>query len=127
MGGQTVHQVQAFPGTGTARFLFPSLGADFPRVLERLESEALREGCVTLQAFLNLGQANVGGAVEGLCAGGWILGGYLPRWFDSDGLLMQKILGRPDYTAIKLHNNKAQTLLEWIRTEAGKTAPLPQG
>ncbi|SMP79604.1 hypothetical protein SAMN06295888_1337 [Desulfonatronum zhilinae] len=122
--GRTVHQVQVFPGTGTARFQFPLLGADFPGVLEGLESEALRAGCVTLQAFLNLGQAEVGGAVERLCAGGWFLGGYLPRWFDSDGLLMQKILERPDYAAIRLHNDKARALLERIRAEQEKTAPL---
>ena len=75
----------------------------------------------TLQAFLNLGQAEVGGAVEGLCAGGWFLGGYLPRWFDSDGLLMQKILERPDYVAVRLYSDKARALLERIRAEAEKS------
>jgi hypothetical protein len=116
-GGQTVYDVRAFPGTGTTRFQFPSVGGDFADVLKRLESEALREGCVTLQAFLNLGQAGVGGAVQRLRTGGWILGGYLPRWFDTDGLLMQKILERPDYDAIKLYTEKARSLLKRIRRE----------
>lgn len=125
--GRTVHDVQAFPGTGTARFQFSSVDAEFPRVLKRLESEALREGCVTLQAFLNLEQAGVGGAVKQLRAEGWILGGYLPRWFDNDGLLMQKILERPDYGAIQLYSDKARALLERIRAEQEKTTPLTQG
>lgn len=119
-GGRTAHTARAFAGTGTARFQFASVGADFPRVLDRLESGAVRDGCVTLQAFLNLGQPGVGGAVERLRAGGWILGGYLPRWFDSDGLLMQKILEPLDFAAMMLHTDKARSLLERIRAEAEK-------
>ena len=114
---ETVWQVQRFPGTGTSRWLFPTLGRDFPRRLRELEATAQAEGSLTLQVFLNLGQETLGLVVDHLRQAGWILGGYLPRWFDSDGLLLQKIQDPPDFAAIQLCSDKARGLLKRVQAE----------
>ncbi|NCC26486.1 MAG: hypothetical protein EOM25_15000, partial [Deltaproteobacteria bacterium] len=103
-------QTQSFRGTGTARLLVSSLGNDFPGLMKRLEDEFRAQGCVTFQAFLNLGEEGVGAAVDLLRNRGWFLGGYLPRWFDTDGLLMQKILEPPDFESMRLAFDKARKL-----------------
>jgi len=112
---QTRHQVTAFPQARTTRFTFFELGGDFPAAIGRLEEQARRDGFVTLQSFLNLGEEAVGAAVDVLRERGWLLGGYLPRWFDTDGLLLQKIEEPPDFDSIKLYSRKAKDILEMVR------------
>lgn len=111
----TRYQDSIFPGTGTARFVFHECGADFVSVADRLEEHALRKGCVTFQAFFNLADAGVVESVEILRRRGWFMGGYLPRWFDSDGWLMQKVLEPPDFDAMKLHTPKAKEIQKRVR------------
>ena len=48
---------------------------------------------------------------------GYFFGGVLPRWFDGDGLLMQKLECPPDYDGILLWSDFAKELLEFIRKD----------
>ena len=41
----------------------------------------------------------------------YFLGGLLPRWFDEDGMLLQKISGRPNWDDIRLHTDAARRIL----------------
>ena len=110
-------QVRNFTGAGTSRMTFHQLGSDFAAVAGELEISAIRNGCVTLQAFLNLSDPAVGAAVDLLMSRGWFMGGYLPRWFDTDGFLMQKILETPDFDSIRLLSPKARDFLEIVKGE----------
>lgn len=55
--------------------------------------------------------------VDALLRRGYFLGGVLLRWFDVDGMLMQKIVGRPNWEGIKLYSAKAKRLLELARAD----------
>jgi hypothetical protein len=58
-----------------------------------------------------------GAAVEELRKKGYFFGGLLPRWFDSDGLLMQKLLCPPDFEGIVLEVEEARQLFDIIRRD----------
>jgi hypothetical protein len=59
----------------------------------------------------------VGDAVDSLRKMGYFFGGALPRWFDGDGFLMQKLLCPPDFDSIVLVTDRAKRLLEIIRQD----------
>ena len=72
---------------------------------------------VVLQAWLNLADPWVGAAVHALRERGYFFGGVLPRWFDSDGFLMQKLLCPPDFDGIVLDSEASKQLLNIIRQD----------
>jgi hypothetical protein len=77
-----------------------------------------------IQVWLKLGSPWVGAAVDALREQGYFLGGLLPRWFDDDGFLMQKLLCPPDWEGIRLHTDRAKILLnmaheDWDRVTGG--------
>jgi hypothetical protein len=43
--------------------------------------------------------------------------GAQPRWFDTDGFLMQKLLCPPDFDGIQLLTDFSRQLLEFIRED----------
>jgi hypothetical protein len=109
--------VKFFPHAGVARANIVRPGMDFELVVRRLEQQAAEQGVVVLQLFLNLDSPWVGAAVENLRARGYFLGGYVPRWFDTDGLLMQKIFGPPHWDGIQLFTEKASHILEMVKAD----------
>ena len=106
-----------FRFAGVGRCQVTALGADFPTRVADLEKQAALEQAVVLQLFLNLNQPAVGVAVDHLRTRGFCLGGYLPRWFDSDGLLMQKLRFRPAFDALQLYSERARGLLQIVRQD----------
>jgi hypothetical protein len=120
-GSKTCLTHQFFGFADVARFNVVSLGEDFAGVAANMESEARASGGKVIQFFLNLGERWVGTGVEILRDGGYFLGGLLPRWFDSDGLLMQKLIFQPDFTGIRLFTDKAKALLEMVQKDWERT------
>jgi GNAT superfamily N-acetyltransferase len=107
-----------------ARIAVTSAGADFPERLTALEQEATERGVWVFQVWVNLAQPWVGAAVQSLREQGYFLGGPLPRWLDTDGLLMQKLRCPPDFEQIQLHSDRAREILalvrqDWERAQAG--------
>lgn len=100
-----------------ARIAVPETGGDFLNRLSALEGEALAKDSVVFQVWLNLTEPWVGAAVDILREQGYFFGGPLPRWFDGDGLLMQKLLCPPDFESIVLASDFAKQLLEFIRED----------
>jgi len=107
-----------------ARIAVADAGADFSQRLMAIELEATERGVWVLQVWLNLAQPWVGAAVQSLRERGYFLGGPLPRWHNTDGLLMQKLLCPPDFAQIQLHSSRGQDILalvrqDWERAQAG--------
>jgi len=102
-----------------ARIAVAHAGADFPERLTALEQEATGRGVQVFQVWLNLAQPGVGAAVEYLRERGYFFGGPLPRWFDTDGLLMQKLRCPPDFEQIQLHSDRAREILALVRQDWG--------
>lgn len=128
-GGPPYHSttrmdVSYFDFAKLARFAVWEAGEDFAAVLEAEEKKALDKGAVVIQVSLNLG-FHVEEAVEILRGKRYFLGGLLPRWFDQDGMLMQKITKRPDWEGIQLLADRAKRIREiveadWRRAEKSK-------
>jgi hypothetical protein len=100
-----------------ARIAVPEIGGDFRNRLSALEGEALTKNTVVFQVWLNLTEPWVGAAVDILREQGYFFSGPLPRWFDGDGLLMQKLLCPPDFEGIVLASDFSKQLLEFIKED----------
>jgi len=114
---QTQIQMSVFESAGVARMTIPQCGADLDFILAEQEQQARKQNAVVFQIRLNLSQPSVGQAVDILRKHGYFFGGVLPRWFDSDGLLLQKLECPPDYDGILLWSDFAKELLEFIRKD----------
>lgn len=116
----TIADLTVFDFAGVARIAVPESGGDFRERLFALENEARAKNAVVFQVWLNLTEPWVGAAVDVLREGGYFFGGPLPRWFDGDGLLMQKLLCPPDFEGIVLYSDFAKDLLGFIREDWGR-------
>ncbi len=114
-------RVRFFGDAGVGRFNVVAAGADFPGLVDQLEGEGGAKGTVVFQYFLNLADPWIGETIERLRERGYSLGGYVPRWFDGDAMLMQKLLAEPDFSGIRLHSTGAKELLSLVRADWERT------
>lgn len=125
--GPSRAELEIFDFARVARIAVHDIGMDFRDRIDDLEREAGARKAVVFQAWLNLAQPWVGEAVAILRERGYFFGGALPRWFDSDGLLMQKLHCPPDFDGIVLVSDFAKELLEMIKNDwqraTGETPP----
>ncbi len=110
-----------FRHAGVARANVVKVGGDFESVVTRFEEQAQNEAVVVLQFFLNMDKLSIGYAVEVLRERGYFLGGCVPRWFDSDGILMQKVLREPDFDSIALYSGKAREMKKLVQADWNRT------
>ncbi len=108
---------QFFDFAKVARLAVHEAGADFKDDLEKEEQFALGKGALVLQVWLKLSWPWIGQAVDILRKRGYFLGGILPRWFDVDGMLMQKIIRKPNWEGIQLFFDRAKKLLELVKAD----------
>ena len=107
---------QVFASAQVARLAIPQAGGDLEAVLEKTEPGLREQGIVVFQVWLPL-EPWCGQAVEALRRRGYFLGGLLPRWFDRDGLLMQKLAVEPPWEGIKLASQRAKDILALVRAD----------
>ncbi|WP_243310033.1 acyl carrier protein [Fundidesulfovibrio agrisoli] len=108
---------ETFDFAGVERVQALVVGADFPERILQLDQEARRRGLAVVQVYVNAGTPGTAFAVEALRARGFVLGGLIPLWFGSDGLLMQKFYQEPEWETVNLFTDKAKALLGSIRAE----------
>ena len=113
--------MEIFDCAQVARLAVHEIGADFRTVVTDMEMRAISGNAVVLQAWLNMTIPWVGSAVDTLRERGYFFGGALPRWFDGDGMLMQKLLCPPDFDGIVLESAAAKELLDMIRLDWERT------
>jgi hypothetical protein len=104
-----------------ARIAMHETGSDFLDYLTNLESRAVTDNAAVLQVWLKLSDPWVGAAVEILRARNYFLGGLLPRWFDQDGVLMQKVLCEPDFEGIRLYSDGAKAIFHMVHEDWKRT------
>jgi hypothetical protein len=110
-------ELEVFDFARVARISIHDIGMDFRDCVEDLERQAGIRKALVFQAWLDLSVPWVGEAVAILRDIGYFFGGALPRWFDSDGLLMQKLICSPDFEGIVLVSEFAKQLLEFIKED----------
>ena len=70
-----------------------------------------------VQIFADLGQAWAPALILALRQRGYSLGGVLPGWFGSDGLLMQKHFVDPDFSGLNLLPGPIEALRDRVRAD----------
>jgi hypothetical protein len=100
-----------------ARITIRTAGHDLAGALDLAEKSALARGASVIQVWANLSWPWIGQIVHLLHEKGYFAGGVLPRWFDDDGILMQKLSRPPDWDAIRLHADRARQILELVRAD----------
>ncbi len=113
-------EMTVFGFARVARIAMDRIGNDFEQYVSELESEVLDQDTVVIQLWLDLSVPWVGSAVDILRRKEYFLGGVLPRWFDQDGILMQKLLCAPDFDEIRLHSQRAHQILGMIKQDWGR-------
>jgi len=120
-GKSTCAEMTIFNYAQVARIAVYEAGEDFRMRIADMEKEAQVHKAVVVQVGMNLAEPWVGDAINVLREQGYFIGGALPRWFDSDGFLMQKLLCPPDFDDIVLHTDRAKWLLTIIRRDWERT------
>lgn len=114
---RTQIKAQVFDLAKVARLAVHEAADDFPSVFDEKTKELSDQGIVVIQVWLKLSWPWIGGIVEHLRARGYFLGGLLPNWFDVDGLLMQKVAGKPNWEEIQLYSAQAKEILKIIKED----------
>lgn len=110
-------EAKYFDDSQLLRFFLVTLGEDFEARLADIEEQAGIRGIVVFQVFINLGEPCSGKAVSCLRKKGFFFGGYLPQWFGTDGLLMQKHSAPPEYDSVKLLTEDSRKLFDVIKED----------
>jgi len=120
-GNVTEAELITFDFAGIARIMVKEIGRDFQHCLDNIEKECQGKNTIVFQVFMNLACPWVGDAADELRRRGYFVSGAFPRWFDSDGFMMQRILCPPDFDDIILIDDEAKQLLEFIRKDWERT------
>ena len=111
----TLPEFFEFAGVGRLQVL--KIGKDIDTVIQAFVNDIQVQNYHVAQVFLPLDQPLIRKTCMELNTNGFFYGGYLPRWFDSDGILMQKIYGRPNFEGLKLYSEKAKRLMGYIKKD----------
>jgi len=101
-------------GAGVLRISVFEAGKDAGDVMDGLLKKYTDAGAVVLQVFLPLDQSWSGGLVGVLNRRGFFFSALVPRWFDADALLLQKLVNATNYDNIHLYSDFAKDMLKFI-------------
>jgi len=113
----TSYEIKIFDFANVARLFFHEVGHDFEATIDRMETQALDRGCVVIQAWLKTTIPWLDFPVNMLRERGYFLGGVAPRWFNDDGLLLQRLFVDPEFENIKLFSKRAKNILEMVEAD----------
>ncbi len=113
----TCGRTEVFAAAGVARITLSAAGRDLAAYIAEAERRARAGGAVVFQVYCPLTWPWAGTVAGILRRQGYFFGGALPRWFDDDGLLMQKVLAEPDFDGIFLYRKPAKKLLDFVRQD----------
>lgn len=110
-------EVSRFDSAGVARCTITAPGAGLAQQLTGLERELCSRDYAMVQMFVNLGEPWSGAVVEMLRNAGYSLGGLLPIWFGSDGLLMQKHFVDPGFDSLNIYSKRGKYIRDMVRRD----------
>jgi len=113
--GRTEKSEFIIPDNQFVRMTVSTIGEDFEYVIKGVESKFKSQGVI--QVYLNLGDPAAPEAVSLLRQRGYFFGGILPRWFEADGLVMQKVPQEPDWDGMQLYNEDAEAVHAFVRAD----------
>ena len=96
----------------------PTVGGDWAAVVDHTLNEARQRQVISLQVVVNMACPCISAVVEILRDRGFFFGGMAPRWFGTDGFLMQRLFGsETEYEETKVYTPMARELLSFIRSD----------
>lgn len=110
------------PSAGLLRISLFEAGGDAAEVIAGLVQKRLAEGAAVLQVLLPLDRPWSGALTEALNRQGFFFAALVARWFDADGLMLQKLPRPTDYGQMQIHTDFAKGMLQFIiadRTRVG--------
>lgn len=110
-------EARYFDDSQVLRLFLVTLGEDFEARLADMEEQAGIRGIAVFQVFVNLGEPWSGRAVSNLRKKGFFFGGFLPQWFGTDGLLMQKHSAPPEFDSVNLLTDDSRKLFDVIKDD----------
>ena len=122
-GSKSQIEAQVFDFARVARIVVSAIGEDFEAAFDQKQAEALDQKAEVFQVWLPLSDPAVGWSVDQLRKKGCFFGGLLPRWFDADGMLMQKIIGRPNWEGMRIANEWSMSVVEMAKSDWKAVAP----
>ena len=120
--GDTRLEVNYFESAQVARLALWEVGADLGARLDQVLGDLDAKGTEVIQVWVNLTSPWTNYAVEELRGRGFFFGGLLPRWFDVDGMLMQRLAAPPDWEGMNLLYPRALRLREMARADYERRA-----
>ena len=108
---------QFFDFAKVARLSVWEAGSDFGRRLADQEAASVQQGAVVIQLWLKMTCPWLGEVVSLANRMGYFFGGVLLRWFDDDGLLLQKVVHKPNFEGIVLHYDRGKTIYDLVRAD----------
>ncbi len=120
-GSRTRVDIQVFEFARVSRLAIWDMGEDFEDVIQGIEEDLNKRGITVIQAWCNLGSPSTGWAVDVLKNRGYFFGGVLPRWFDTDGMLMQRLFHEPFWDSIMLYYERDREILSMIKDDWSNT------
>lgn len=108
---------EVFDYAELARMTLHEAGPDLVDVFAAEEARVRGLGAQVLQVWLNLSWPWAGRVVSALKERGYFFGGVFPQWFGQDGLLMQKLLPRPNWEGIHLFSERAEKILDFVKQD----------
>ena len=102
------------PSAGVLRITLFEAGKDAGEIIADLVQKHTAAGAVVLQVFIPLGKAYSGTLTELLNREGFFFAALVARWFDADGLMLQKLVQPTNYDNIHLHSTFAKDMLKFI-------------
>jgi hypothetical protein len=100
-----------------ARLTVHEAGADLETAFVSAEGRMMNRGVQVIQVLLKLSWPWICRVVGFLKGRGYFFGGVLPQWFGEDGLLIQKVLMRPNWEGIHVFSERAQKILELVKAD----------
>ncbi|MFH1138331.1 MAG: hypothetical protein V1816_19840 [Pseudomonadota bacterium] len=116
-GTPTTVKPEYFEFARVARLAFRDAGTDFRRQLEAQEAAHVRQGAAVIQVWLKMTWPWLGEIVSAANDLGYFFGGALPRWFDDDGLLLQKTFQKPNFEGLVIHFDRAKKIYEFVKAD----------
>jgi hypothetical protein len=114
----TTFSTQVFTTAGIARVAVMTAGADFESSFDALTSTIRDDKEIkVMQVWLNLSCPWIASIVDALRKRGFFFGGLFPRWFDEDGLLVQKVYGQPCWSNVHLYSSRSRDILNLIHSD----------
>jgi Acetyltransferase (GNAT) family len=105
-------------GAGITKIMVTRIGSDLSKQITQIIDTSEDNAIVHVQ--LNLTDHSVDWGYRKLAKLGFFFGGLLPLWFGTDGMFLQRLTLKPDFTSIQLFSEDAESIGDIIQKDVSQ-------